>query len=130
MLMSKTSLKWMRYASLQFLGVVVALAPSGTRADDYVLPAGETDTIALADGTATNITSLTVAGALTVTGDGWIKTPTLKLDGGTLTVDGLGETLNLKTWTVVIDGAPSKYKVVCSNGQLVLVPPGVCIIFR
>ena len=88
MLVSETSLKWMRYASLQLLGIVVALAPSGTRADDYVLPAGETDTIALADGTATNITSLTVAGALTVTGDGWIQTPTLKLDGGTLTIDG------------------------------------------
>ena len=47
-----------------------------------------------------------------------------------LTLDGLGETVNLKAWTVVIDGAPSKYKVVCSNGQLVLVPPGVCIIIR
>jgi hypothetical protein len=47
-----------------------------------------------------------------------------------LTVDGLGETANLKAWAVVVDGAPSKYKVVCSNGQLVLVPPGVCIIIR
>ena len=28
------------------------------------------------------------------------------------------------------DGAPSKYKVTCSGGQLALVPPGVCIIFR
>ena len=47
-----------------------------------------------------------------------------------LTLDGFGETANLKTWAVVVDGAPSKYKVMCSNGQLVLVPPGVCIIFR
>ena len=47
-----------------------------------------------------------------------------------LTTDGFGETANLKTWAVVVDGAPSKYKVMCSNGQLVLVPPGVCIIFR
>ena len=47
-----------------------------------------------------------------------------------LAVDGLGETVNLKTWAVVIDGAPSKYKVTCSGGQLALVPPGVCIIFR
>jgi hypothetical protein len=28
------------------------------------------------------------------------------------------------------DGAPSKYKVTCSGGQLALVPPGVCIIIR
>ena len=28
------------------------------------------------------------------------------------------------------DGAPSKYKVMYSGGQLALVPPGVCIIFR
>ena len=45
-------------------------------------------------------------------------------------LDGLGDTANLRTWSVVIDGTPSKYKVVCSNGQLVLVPPGVTIIFR
>ena len=47
-----------------------------------------------------------------------------------LTVDGFGGTANLKTWAVVVDGAPSKYKVTCSGGQLALVPPGVCIIFR
>ena len=47
-----------------------------------------------------------------------------------LTVDGFGETTNLKTWAVVVDGAPSKYKVTCSGGQLALVPPGVCIIIR
>ena len=47
-----------------------------------------------------------------------------------LTLDGLGDTANLRTWSVVIDGTPSKYKVVCSNGQLALVPPGVTIIFR
>ena len=58
------------------LGSLIVLAAVVARADDYVLPAGETDTIALADGVSTNIASLTVAGALTVTGDGWIKTPT------------------------------------------------------
>ena len=68
------------------------------RADDYVLPVGETDTITLADGAATNIASLTVAGALTVTGDGWIKTPKLDLNGGTLTLDGTKAAIGSAHW--------------------------------
>ena len=121
MLVSETSLKWMRYASLQLLGIVVALAPSGTRADDYVLPAGETDTIALADGTATNITSLTVAGALTVTGDGWIQTPTLKLDGDFVAGDidvwaaeGSSRCLSIRWRASTPRGSMSRWKTPCA----------------
>ena len=47
-----------------------------------------------------------------------------------LTLDGLGDTVNLRNWSVVVDGAPGAYKVMCSNGHLVLIPPGAVIIFR
>ena len=72
------------------LGCAAICATASARADDYVLAAGETDAFAFAGGTVTNFTSMTVAGSLGITGNGWIKTPTLNLDGGTLTVIGLG----------------------------------------
>ncbi len=66
-----------------------ALALQTACADEaYVLADGESDTIALSDGATTNLSSVTVAGDLTITGDGWIKTPTINLNGGTITVDG------------------------------------------
>lgn len=108
-----------------------AICAASARADDYVLAAGETDALALAGGSVTNFTSMTVAGSLEITGDGWIKTPALNLDGGTLTVDGAGiairEVSNYSTLTARIsvagtshlarnDGGPTFY--IERNGEL------------
>ena len=106
------------------LGSLIVLAAVVAQADDYVLPAGETDTIALADGATTNINSLTVAGALTVTGDGWVKTPKLNLNGGTLTVDGTKASIGSAHWNndtpttlTVTNGADGMYgSIVVKNG--------------
>ena len=106
------------------LGCAAICAAASARADDYVLAAGETDALAFAGGTVTNFTSMTVAGDLEITGDGWIKTPTLNLDGGTLTVDGTkasigtahyqNETPTTLTFTNAADGTYGK--VIVKNG--------------
>ena len=106
------------------LGCAAICAAASARADDYVLAAGETDALAFAGGTVTNFTSMTVAGSLGITGDGWIKTPTLNLDGGTLTVDGAkasigtahyrDQTPTTVTFTNAADGTYGK--VIVKNG--------------
>jgi hypothetical protein len=106
------------------LGCAAICAVASARADDYVLAAGETDAFAFVGGTVTNFTSMTVAGSLEITGDGWIKTPTLNLDGGTLTVDGAkasigtahykDQTPTTVTFTNAADGTYGK--VIVKNG--------------
>ena len=99
-------------------------AAAAARADDYVLAAGETDALAFAGGTVTNFTSMAVAGSLGITGDGWIKTPTLNLDGGTLTVDGAKASIgsghsnnDTPTTLTVTNAADGVYgKVIARNG--------------
>jgi len=106
------------------LGCAAICAAAAARADDYVLAAGETDALALAGGTVTNFTSMTVAGSLGITGDGWIKTPTLNLDGGTLTVDGAKASIgsghansDTPTTLTVTNAADGVYgKVIARNG--------------
>ena len=111
------------------LGCAAICAAASARADDYVLAAGETDAFVFAGGTVTNFTSMTVAGSLEITGDGWIKTPTLNLDGGTLTVDGAkasigtahyrDQTPTTVTFTNAADGT---YGICDMCGQLIRKP--------
>lgn len=103
---------------------LTCVAMTGLAAEDYVLAVGDADTIALADGATTNLASVTVAGDLTINGDGWIKTATINLDGGTITVDGTKASIgsahssnDTPTTLTVTNSADGTYgKVTVRNG--------------
>ena len=64
-----------------------AMGAATANAENYTVEAGASETMTLSGGDTTTYDAVTVAGNLTVTGDGWVQTTNLNLVGGTLTFD-------------------------------------------
>ncbi len=102
----------------------VALSSGVANAVEYVLPSG-TDTITLSGGATTDYSTVAVGGDLTITGDGWIKTPAIFLNGGTITVDGSNASIgsghasnNTPTTLTVTNSVDGTYgKIIVKNGK-------------
>ena len=99
-----------------------AMGAATANAEDYTVPAGTSETMTLSGGVTTTYDAVTVAGDLTVTGDGWVQPTRLNLAGGTLTVDGAKasfgrvENSGVNTSNVVTFADGAYGKVVVTNG--------------